>query len=441
MKATYNMKSVLGVGRALALAAMLALMIGQANAEGESLRAGDELKWFRGNTHTHTLWSDGDAAPEVAVKWYKDNKYDFLCLTDHNVLAIEEKWMEIDGTGKDKRLTSARVEELKKVFGADSVEVRENNGKREMKLKTLDQISMMFEEPGKFLLIPAEEVTAKPAVHINGLNVRERIVPQTGINSRESLKKNFEAIEEQGKRLGIPVIAHLNHPNFSDGVTAEDIIAVGGERFFEVYNGHGSVRNWGDEAEGFQSTDRLWDIILTMRLKAGGTKKPMFGMGTDDTHSYFKQAVGLANAGRGWVMVLAKELNTVALMEAMKAGHFYSTMGVVLDEVAWNESKYSVTIRAEEGVSYRTQFIGTRKGFDESSKAWTDAKGVERKDRTRLYSDEVGQVLHESIENPAVYNFEGDEIYVRAKVISDKKHPNPHVEGDTEKAWTQPVAR
>ena len=24
-----------------------------------------EKHWFRGNTHTHTLWSDGDGAPEA----------------------------------------------------------------------------------------------------------------------------------------------------------------------------------------------------------------------------------------------------------------------------------------------------------------------------------------------------------------------------------------
>jgi hypothetical protein len=39
-------------------------------------------EWFRGNTHTHTLKSDGDAAPEVVVKWYHDRNYNFLIITD-----------------------------------------------------------------------------------------------------------------------------------------------------------------------------------------------------------------------------------------------------------------------------------------------------------------------------------------------------------------------
>ena len=29
--------------------------------------AEEEKRWYKGNTHTHTLWSDGDAAPELVV--------------------------------------------------------------------------------------------------------------------------------------------------------------------------------------------------------------------------------------------------------------------------------------------------------------------------------------------------------------------------------------
>ena len=45
-----------------------------------------ELKWYRGNMHTHSLWSDGDDYPEMIASWYKERGYDFLVFTDHNVL-------------------------------------------------------------------------------------------------------------------------------------------------------------------------------------------------------------------------------------------------------------------------------------------------------------------------------------------------------------------
>ena len=56
------------------------------------LRESDDLRWFKGNTHTHTLWSDGDDLPESVADWYKRHGYHFLVLSDHNILSRGEKW-------------------------------------------------------------------------------------------------------------------------------------------------------------------------------------------------------------------------------------------------------------------------------------------------------------------------------------------------------------
>jgi hypothetical protein len=40
-------------------------------------------RWFRGNCHTHTLLSDGDASPVRIAQAYRRKGYDFLVLTDH----------------------------------------------------------------------------------------------------------------------------------------------------------------------------------------------------------------------------------------------------------------------------------------------------------------------------------------------------------------------
>jgi hypothetical protein len=58
---------------------------------------------------------------------------------------------------------------------------------------------------------------------------------------------------------------------------------------------------------------------------------------------------------------------------------------------------------------------------------------------TRRYSDQVGAVLAEVKGNLATYALKGDEIYVRAKVISSKLQENPYAVGDFETAWVQPV--
>src|SRR5439155_13778179 len=66
-------------------------------SSGDVLAAEGGLKWYRGNLHTHSLWSDGDDYLEMIALWYKERGYDFLCFTDHNVLPHnKERWITVD---------------------------------------------------------------------------------------------------------------------------------------------------------------------------------------------------------------------------------------------------------------------------------------------------------------------------------------------------------
>jgi hypothetical protein len=57
---------------------------------------------------------------------------------------------------------------------------------------------------------------------------------------------------------------------------------------------------------------------------------------------------------------------------------------------------------------------------------------------SRRYSNDVGRVLAEVTGSTAEYTLTGDELYVRAKVISSRPKENPYREGEFEMAWTQP---
>ena len=57
----------------------------------------------------------------------------------------------------------------------------------------------------------------------------------------------------------------------------------------------------------------------------------------------------------------------------------------------------------------------------------------------RRYSRDIGTVLAEVTGNNPAYVLKGDEIYVRAKIISSKPKENGSVAGEFETAWTQPV--
>jgi hypothetical protein len=400
------------------------------------LAADNGLRWYRGNLHTHTLWSDGDDYPEMVALWYKEHGYDFLCFTDHNTLLDRERWID---TAKNKGGETA-LAKLRAQFPQGWIEERPGeNGTKEIRLKNVDEIAAKFAAPGQYLLIQGEEISdrfEKRPVHMNATNVREVIAPRGGDSVYEVMQRNTDALVEQRTRTGQPMLIHLNHHNFGYGVTAEDLMRVRGENFFEVYNGHPTVYNSGDKNHA--SSDRIWDIILTQRISE--LKLPlMYGLGTDDGHDYHKSVPRkTAEPGRGWVMVLAAELTPAALIDAMERGRFYASSGVRLERVTSSPKGLEVRVQPEDGVEYTIDLIGTRRGFDPASEPVLDDKG-EPIVTTRRYSDDIGRVLQAAKGTEATYMFAQDDLYVRARITSTKKHPNPSEPGEFERAWTQPA--
>ena len=285
------------------------------------------MQFFRGNTHTHTLWSDGDAAPEWVTAWFRERDYDFLVLSEHNIVADHERWFPV---AEGSRLTEERLAALEEKFGAEAIETRSNvEGKREMRLWTLDELREQFEAPGEFLLITGEEVTDSfegKNVHINALNLASVIPPQHGTTLVETVDRNLDAISLHGVEHQRPVLAHLNHPNFTWSLTQQDLSAAEGLRFFEVYNGHPSVRNAGDDQRA--STEAMWDFVN--KHADLDDAPPCFGLATDDSHHYHTIGLGRSNPGRGWIQVAAQELSASSILAALEAGAFYGSSGVEL---------------------------------------------------------------------------------------------------------------
>ena len=393
-----------------------------------------EPRWLKGNLHTHSLWSDGNDFPEVITLWYKDRGYDFLAISDHNTLQEGERWMKVDDIVRRNARTG--VARYREQFGSEWVETRTKDGKLEVRLRPLDEYRVLLEEKGRFLIIQSEEITDKfdkSEIHINATNIVERIEPQHGTSVRDVMRNNLRAVAEQSERLGQPIVAHLNHPNFRWSITAEDLAAVVEERFFEVYNGHPDTGHEGDETHA--SVEQIWDIANTLRL-AEMSAPPLFGLAVDDSHNYFNSTGSIP--GRGWVMVRATELTPDAVCDSLAEGDFYASSGVQLDEVQFADNVLSVQIRGEPGVSYRTEFRGTRRGYNRAT-APVMQDGKEVKGVTMRYSSDVGEVFAVIEGERATYRLSGDELYVRAIVKSDKAPEHPAFDGEMEQAWTQPV--
>ncbi len=389
-------------------------------------------KYWKGNLHTHSLWSDGDDFPEMIADWYRRNGYDFLGLSDHNILSDGEKWIEV---------TKAREVAVKKYqqrFGSTWVEQRVEKEKPQVRLKPLAEFRSHLEEAGRFLLIPSEEIThkfGKNPVHMNGINVRDVIQPINGKDVAETIRVNVRQVAAQAKKTGWTNLVFLNHPNFGWGVKAEDMIVAEELRFFEVYNGHPGVKNYGDTYHA--STERMWDIVLAFRLERL-KQQLLYGMGTDDSHSYHKVDGKASNPGRGWVMVRSPFLSAESLVRAMHAGDFYISSGVTLTDVHADAKGIRLNIAAQPGVKYKTEFIATPRGVSLEGEVYLD-KDQKPMDVTRRYSQDVGKVVAVSDDVDPSYKFTGSELYVRARVTSSRAHSNPFQKGDPEMAWTQPV--
>jgi len=385
--------------------------------------------WWKGNLHTHSLWSDGDDYPEVVLLWYAEHGYDFVAISDHNILAREERWVSVDDTPGGQSTFEAYVGKL----GREWVESRSGDAGLEVRLKTFSEYRDRVQSPGRFLVIESEEITdrfdTKP-IHVNATNLVEYIPPQGGASVREVMRNDIRAVLEQRRTTRVPMFPHVNHPNFGWALTVEDLMAVDEERFFEVYNGHPLVHNEGDSLR--LSTERLWDIVLTDRVRRG--EQLLFGLAVDDAHHYQDSRGDLANPGRAWVVVRADSLTTRHIVESMEQGRFYGTTGVSLTDMVV-DSAITIHIKPEPGVEYTTEFIGTRVGYD-TTRILSPLPGAPT---TFRYSEEIGTIMATVTGTMPRYRIHGDEMYVRAKVISTKPKVNPYRDGEVEVAWTQPV--
>ncbi len=393
-------------------------------------------RWYKGNLHTHSLWSDGDEFPEMICDWYASRDYHFLALTDHNVLSQGERWMPLEKIVS--RSDDGILDRYRKRFGDDWVQTREHadTKKTEVRLKPLDEFRSLIEQRGQFILIPAEEISdkfEKKPIHINATNLAEKIEPQRGESVRDTIQNNLRAIVEHQKKHGREVLPHINHPNFGYALTAQDIAAVSAEHFFEVYNGHPGINHLGNDEH--VSIETMWDQINALR-RSELDIQPIMGLATDDSHEY--HGLPGSRPGRGWVMVRSRYLSPEHIIQAIKRGDFYASSGVTLADVRFD--KETKTLRVEiatddnardsagdntrdsagdgQDVTYTTQFIGSTRHDGHTH---------------------VGVVLSTTNETTATYQMTGDELYVRATVTSSQTHHDPSFKDQKKQAWTQPV--
>jgi hypothetical protein len=134
----------------------------------------------------------------------------------------------------------------------------------------------------------------------------------------------------------------------------------------------------------------LWDELLSRNRR-------VWGIASDDFHHRSRY-------GGGFIMVLAKEKSPSSIIEALKAGSFYASSGILLKDIeAIDNRTISLAAASSRVPGTRFRFIG---------------KG--------------GKVLKEETttkpELSVSYTLKGDEGYVRVEAARE----------DGAMAWTQP---
>ena len=276
-------------------------------------------RWYRGNTHTHTLNSDGDSPPEVVLRWYKAHGYDFTFVTDHEFITD--------------------VAPLNAALGSD----------------------------GKFVVISGQEVTQRVAdaahpdgwrqAHVNALGTTQVIRPFGERNIARDMTiaatyaRHLSAIRAAG---GVP---QINHPNYRWSVRLTDLLDVPDSTLIEIANAHVFVNNFGGadgEGRWVPSTEALWDSLLTRG-------KLLFAVADDDSHSFKIEEAENPEAtrpGRAWTMVSASSLTRDAIVSAIRRGDFYASTGVALRAYSADAREIRLEIESSNDRRFLIEFIG-----------------------------------------------------------------------------------
>ncbi len=244
-------------------------------------------RFYRGNLHTHSNLSDGCLDPAEVCRRYADEGYDFIALTDH---LIGEYGYPIADT------VPFRTDRFTTILGAELHSGAMQNGE-------------LWHMVGVGL--PADFTPP----HAPGFHP---------VEGQESAADLASRAREAGAFVAIA------HPQWS-GLTLDDARLIEAAHAVEVYN-HGCAVGC-DRPDGFHTLDLLLSEGRRLTLIA-----------TDDAHFTEPDHFG------GWVMVKATENTPDALLEALKAGHFYSSQGPELRGITITDDSIEVTCTAAAAI-------------------------------------------------------------------------------------------
>jgi hypothetical protein len=282
--------------------------------------------WLKGSTHVHARASgDSSEPPGNVMGWYERRHYDFIVLTDHNRVS------ELDPANDTRGQVALR-------------DARAG-------LIVLSGIELTHNPIG---CLPAGDPSGNCRIHVNLIGPTARPIGRIEWAERRSHQRidMYRAALNAQSALG--GLVQINHPQWLWGMTPELLLdlAQRGVPLIEVANVAFSKWNAGDAVH--PSTEALWDAALAR----GAT---LWGVASDDAHDY--EGHGKYPPGGGWVMVRARR-EPRAILDALAAGRFYASTGVVLTRAEVEGDELVIAVDPAAPGSYTIDFIESGKRIE-----------------------------------------------------------------------------
>ena len=410
--------------------------------------------WKKGALHCHTLWSDGNALPEAVIQYHLDKGYDFVCLSDHNIVPDDENvYLPVrpEAGRWPQDLAVKEYERCKKILPEGCLEEKDVSYRKFVRLKTYSQLKKEWEKEGKFLLVPGSEITTGGesfnipgrihALHFNTFNLEKSFPVPTGGTALELTEKALDLYNTEKKENNFFM---FNHPFYVMWDGDPRVLMELDEIIFFEHNNTDSApvpENW------IYKREQYWDFVLAHRIHRG--KNLLYGTSTSDAHYYDLESEGKSGYfDTGFVMVNCEEEFTIEnIVKSMKKGDFYASTGTLLQEITFDENSGTLYVKAEkeEDLDYKIDFIVTKKDFDKSFiiKEFPFEEKPYFSRTLPLIPENVGIVAKSIKDVEGSYTLEEDDLYVRCMVTSSRRG---RIRKSTiypmyETAWTQPYRK
>ena len=248
--------------------------------------------------------------------------------------------------------------------------------------------------------IPGIEVSTPPGstrtgtnYHIVGIDVKET-PPRPDLTGPAAAQWYLDAIREQGG------IAHLAHAYWS-GLRLDDLQPLKGYYALEVFNADTEVHI------GRGLSQAVWDDLLSERI-------PTCAVAVDDCHRPGYDSL------RAWTVVRAADQSAEAIVDALRAGHFYASAGPEILDVQWEPQGMrsgvpyggAVTVRCSPARSVSLVCDATKGSRVNAGPFGMALRGR----RLRTETNRPEGVLGDELLTGAVFELRGIERYARIQV-------------------------